>query len=221
MTHRQLSPRAIVPLALLATMIGCGKTATTTGPTAAVAIASVTPSAISPSSAPQLITIGGSGFETGLTVSITAPGGAVTILNNQAVSSAQATSFNLLATFATSGTYSIVVQNPDGSASAAFQVVVGAGGSTVPVITSVSPSSATSGSVAEPVTISGQNFSGLQSVRVVAPDGTTSLYSGGQISETGGTTIQLNIVFSEKGQYTFYVLDPSGTLSNSVLVNVQ
>src|SRR6185295_2714361 len=79
-------------------------------------------SSVSPfsSSNDQSIQVFGSGFSQGLTVSAFFPGGGGALLSGTQIQDVSPTSFTLLITFGSSGTWSIRVNNPNGSQSNTF-----------------------------------------------------------------------------------------------------
>ena len=86
-----------------------------------VQIGNPTVSGLSPSSptigGPQLISISGSNFETGLTVTLIAPDELSSILSGQVIQNVTSSGFQMLIPFPIPGQYSLQVQNPDGGIS--------------------------------------------------------------------------------------------------------
>lgn len=109
--------------------------------------------------------------------------------------------------------------NPSGAPSAPFQLQVGNGSSTPekPAIATITPTSTTKGTQAQPVTITGTHFDASSSLQVTAPDGSAAQVSGFVV--TSSTSIQCAVVFNETGTYSVTVVT-SGGLSNSVQVSV-
>ncbi|MGA3018762.1 MAG: IPT/TIG domain-containing protein, partial [Bryobacteraceae bacterium] len=97
----------------------------------------VTITSISPATpaegANQVVTVKGTGFETGLTVIMGLPGSGSTTISGSQIQTVTATSFQMTVTFSTTGTYTIRISNPDGGGSGIFEFTVGAP-STGPVI---------------------------------------------------------------------------------------
>jgi uncharacterized protein (TIGR03437 family) len=87
----------------------------------------------------QLVTVNGSGFQSGLTVALYAAGSnAPTIISGSQIQSVTSASFQMTATFPATGSYYIVVTNPGGAESKnlSFTVVPPGAGNT-PTVTSV------------------------------------------------------------------------------------
>lgn len=87
---------------------------------ASPSISSISPSTPTASGSNQNITISGSSFQSGLTVFISFPGGGGTTLSGSQIQSVTSTSFVMVATLSTTGTWSIRVNNPDGGQSNTF-----------------------------------------------------------------------------------------------------
>ena len=89
-----------------------------------VVITSISP-ATPASGAPQVVTVTGTGFESGLTVTMGLPGSGSTTISGSQIQSVTATSFQMTVTFGATGTYTIRVSNPDGGQSGIFEFAVG------------------------------------------------------------------------------------------------
>jgi uncharacterized protein (TIGR03437 family) len=73
----------------------------------------------------QVVTVNGSGFVSGLTVSMNLPGSGSTTISGSQIQSVTASSFQMTATFGKTGTYSIQVTIPSGTQSNTFAFDVG------------------------------------------------------------------------------------------------
>ena len=89
-----------------------------------VVITSISP-ATPASGAPQVVTVTGTGFESGLTVTMGLPGSGSTTISGSQIQSVTATSVQMTVTFGATGTYTIRVSNPDGGQSGIFEFAVG------------------------------------------------------------------------------------------------
>ncbi len=89
----------------------------------------VTITSISPAKpaegANQVVTVNGTGFESGLTVIMGLPGSGSSTISGSQIQSVTSTSFQMTVTFSTTGTYTLVVNNPDGGGSSVFEFTVG------------------------------------------------------------------------------------------------
>src|SRR5205823_4949858 len=83
-------------------------------------ISSISPSSPTVSGSDQNVSVFGSSFQSGLTVSITFPGGGGTTLSGAQIQSVSSGSFVMIATLGATGTWSIRVNNPDGGQSNTF-----------------------------------------------------------------------------------------------------
>ncbi len=89
-----------------------------------VVITSISP-AKPASGANQVVTVTGTGFENGLTVTMGLPGSGSTTISGSQIQSVTATSFQMTVTFGATGTYTLRVSNPDGGQSTIFEFIVG------------------------------------------------------------------------------------------------
>jgi uncharacterized protein YfiM (DUF2279 family) len=88
---------------------------------AAPVVTGLTPAAPTHSATAQLVHVAGTGFQTGQTVTVTAPNGTATTLSAaSAVQSVTSASFALSVTLSQAGTYTMRVTNTLGSTSAPF-----------------------------------------------------------------------------------------------------
>ena len=99
------------------------------GPTLIVAAPPVEITSISPATPAvgtnQVVTVTGTGFVSGLTVSMNLPGAGSTTISGSQIQSVTATTFQMTATFGKTGTYSIQVTIPAGTQSNTFAFDVG------------------------------------------------------------------------------------------------
>jgi len=84
----------------------------------APAITSVAPQ--NPAIGNQVLTVTGSGFEPGLTVTLGLPGGGFSTISGVQIGSVTAGSFQVAVTLAAAGAYTLQVNNPDGGKSSPF-----------------------------------------------------------------------------------------------------
>jgi hypothetical protein len=80
----------------------------------------------------------GTNFMSGLSVQLTAPGGAVTTLGSSVINVGSSTAFSMTATLATPGAYSLKVVNPSGQLSDPWIFTVAAATVPPPAVTGVS-----------------------------------------------------------------------------------
>ena len=105
-------------------MIPIGSSAPSTGPT----IVSIQPDSTSAGPAPQMISIVGIGFQTGLAVALTSPGGETQSFTGSQLQNVSSSTFQISAALTTAGTWTVRVTNPGGlSASGSINVVAQAG----------------------------------------------------------------------------------------------
>jgi hypothetical protein len=111
-------------IALGALQMGCGSSPTSpTSPSTAVMIKGV--SKLITSANPQTITVNGTGFKSGLVLTISGVSTEITnILSGAQITNVTSTSFQATTVFASAGMYDFQVTNPDGAASGAFELVL-------------------------------------------------------------------------------------------------
>ena len=181
-----------------------------TGPT----IGSLTPNPMTASTAAQTLTITGSGFLSGATVTggYTGYSGALTVTSLSATQ-IKAT----IATAITARTWSITVANPTGPASSAASLSVTAPPAP-PVVGSLSPNPMTGSTANQIVTINGSGFVSGTGLRVVVgyAGGSPTTLSGGQIAFVGSTQILALInVGTMARTWTVQVVNPNGLASGN------
>src|SRR5262249_25737220 len=115
-------------------------------------ITSISPATPTANGSNQTVTVDGSQFQSGLTVSVTFPGGSSTLSGTQ-IQNVTASSFQMIILVGTTGSYTIRVNNPDGGTSNVFSFSVAG-----PSISSVSPNPVTGSNTAQPFTINGSGF---------------------------------------------------------------
>src|SRR5262249_4687943 len=178
-------------------------------------------SSISPSSPPvsagnQTVTVNGSGFQTGLTVSATFPGGS-SILSGAQIQSVMPTSFQMIVTLAQAGLYTIRVNNPGGSVSNTLSFTAA---SSSPSVSSINPATPGVNGSNQTVTVNGSQFQNGLTVSVTFPGGGGSILSGSQIQNVTSTSFQMVILLGLTGSYTIRVNNPDGGTSNVFSFNV-
>ncbi|MBV9759775.1 MAG: Ig-like domain-containing protein, partial [Acidobacteriaceae bacterium] len=176
-------------------------------------ITAVSPSNVSTGSNNQTITVTGAGFQSGLTVPISYPGGSG-VLSGSQIQSVTSTSFQVLVTFNNPGTYTISVTNPNGSTSNTAQITATSRG---PTISQVSPSSVSTGSGNQTITVTGSNFQSGLTVPISYPGG-SGVLSGSQIQSVTSTSFQVLITFNNPGTYTISAKNPDGSTSNTAQI---
>jgi hypothetical protein len=90
----------------------------------APSVTSILPAAPTLSVSSQTLTVNGTGFQSGLTVTAFPPGGGSLALSGSQIQSVTSASFNLTITLNSAGTWGIRVNNPDSQQSATFNFTV-------------------------------------------------------------------------------------------------
>ena len=194
---------------------------TVSGSTApAPAISSISPSSPTASTSNQTITVYGSNFQSGLTVTAYFPGGGSTTLSGTQIQNVTSSSFQLIITFANSGSWGIRVTNPDTQQSGTFSFTVSGSTAPAPAISSISPSSPTASTSNQTITVYGSNFQSGLTVTAYFPGGGSTTLSGTQIQNVTSSSFQLIITFANSGSWGIRVTNPdtqqSGTFSFTV-----
>ena len=181
---------------------------------AAPTVTSVSPSPVSGSTSAQTLTINGSNFVTGATVTYhdpqgnSYPGHATTFVSASQLTDAAFNDAN------DGGTWTVTVVNPGSVSSAAFNFTVSASGTT-PTITSVSPSPVPGSTSAQTLTINGSNFVTGATVTYHDPQGNsypghaTTFVSASQLKDTAFNDA------NDGGTWTVTVVNPSGGSSTA------
>ena len=187
-----------------------------------VSAASPSVSSVSPNPAPgstsaQTLTINGSNFVSGATVTYHDPqGNSYPGHSTTFVSSSQLTdsSFN---DANDGGTWTVTVVNPSGSSSSAYSFSVSAAS---PSVSSVSPNPASGSTSAQTLTINGSNFVSGATVTYHDPQGnsypghSTTFVSSGQLSDSSFNDA------NDGGTWTVTVVNPSGSSSSAYSFSV-
>ncbi len=189
---------------------------TTQAPT--VSIGSISPSSPTRSGSDQNVIVSGSGFQSGLTVTVFVPGGGTATLSGSQIQSVTASSFAMVVTLNVAGTYGIRVNNPDGSQSNTFNFTTQ---DPTVSISSVSPSSPTRSDSNQNVQVFGSNFQSGLTVTVLIPGGGTATLSGSQIQSVTSGAFTMVVTLNVAGQYGIRVNNPGGGQSNTFNFNVQ
>lgn len=189
-------------------------------PVSSPQINSITPFAPTRRDSDQNVSVIGSGFQQGLTVTVFIPGGASVTLSGTQIQSVNSSSFTMIVTLNVAGTYGIRVNNPDSGKSNTFNFNVQNPIST-PQITAISPTSPTRNDSDQNVMVSGGGFQSNLTVTVFIPGGGTSELSGTQIQTVAATSFTMIIKLNVVGQYGIRVNNPDGGQSNIFNFNVR
>ncbi|MGH9840903.1 MAG: hypothetical protein ACREEM_19180, partial [Blastocatellia bacterium] len=178
-------------------------------------ISSISPASPTATVGNQNVQVNGSNFQAGLTVTVFFPGGGTGTLSGAQILNVSAASFTMVINFnGNPGSYSIRVNNPNGSQSSVFnftaqQQVVN------PTISSISPASPTATVGNQNVQVNGGNFQAGLTVTVFFPGGGTGTLSGAQILNVSATSFTMVINFNgNPGSYGIRVNNPNGGQSS-------
>ncbi len=175
-------------------------------------INSISPSSPTASGSNQTVTVFGSQFQSGLTVTVGFPGGGGTTLSGTQIQAVTATSFQMIATLGGAGGYSIKVNNPDGGQSNTLGFTVNGA---APTISSISPTNPTHSGSNQTVTVSGSNFQSGLTVSVTFPGGGGTTLSGTQIQSVSFSSFQMIIAFGSVGTWSIKANNPGGQSSSN------
>ncbi len=193
------------------------------GPQTAIAasITSVSPAALTAGSAHQTITVTGTNFAAGLTVSLAPAGGSAITVSGTDIANVTATAFQASVVVAAAGAYSLQVTNPGASASNAVSLpVMPAAAKVSPAITSITPASIIASPTPQLITLHGTNFVPGLTLGYALGSGSTSVVSGGQIANVTPTSFDVTLTIFPGGTYTFSVTNPDASVSNRVTTTV-
>jgi hypothetical protein len=183
-------------------------------------ITSYLPGTPRPSLATQTLSIQGSGFAEGLSLSVTAPDGSNTVISGAAIQAVTTTSFLALVNLPVAGDYTLRVINPDGTVSAGFPLVCSSTWSQ-PVVTLVQLATLLSSDEPQTVTMRGLDL---------RPGFTVELYRAETLMETIAASAitrdetgdwHYPAVFLTPGRYSVRVINPDGASSVNYDFEVQ
>ena len=179
----------------------------------APAIGALSPNPMTGSNNGQVLTITGTGFQSGLTLQI----GSTTMTSSQLMS-VTATGIQVdIIVGLTTHAFAVSVKNPDGQVSGSVNFQVNA--PPAPSITSLSPSQLTGSNTAQTLTINGANFQSGAGLTVLA--GTTN-YTGSQVTFVSASQIKVSVVTGVGAKtLNVRVTNPSGMASNTVALTVK
>jgi pimeloyl-ACP methyl ester carboxylesterase len=184
---------------------------------AAPTISSISPPSPCVRNVDQSVTVNGSNFANGLTVSVTFPNGGTATLSGSQIQNVTATSFTMIITLADPGSYTIRVVNPSGAQSGSFNFSP----QSCLSISGINPSSPTQSNVNQDITVNGSGFAANLTVIVTLPDSSTVTLSGTQILNVTSTSFTMRATLNAAGQWKIKVLNPNGDLSNIYSFHVQ
>jgi hypothetical protein len=187
-------------------------------------ITGVAPASTGPSPTPQVLTVSGEGFMAGLSLTVTTPGGGSRLFKDADIQSRSDSSFQISVALPVTGTYSLVVTNPDGGMSAPFALSVAAArlatAEAPPIIDAVTPSKTTARPDAQALRVDGRRFVPGLTVYVTDPTGQVVNVSGNDVADMTPSGFRVSVVLGMEGQYTLNVKNPDGELSNACSVTV-
>jgi hypothetical protein len=208
--------KSVLALAALLAAVACGANESPTEPlTGGPRITGVTPSTPIQSDTPQLLSIRGDLFLTGMSLVVNGPDNSTTIYGNSDIEGLQQTSFQVRVLLARVGPYTLTPRSPTGTLSHGFQIQVlsdGAG----PAISSLTPPALSRSTLGQSVAAQGTNFAPGLTVTIIEPDGATATIGGGNVTVSSSTVFQIFYVFSKVGTYTLRATNPDGASTNTV-----
>ena len=180
----------------------------------APSVSGISPPSPAATAGNQNVSVSGSNFQSGLTVTVGFPSGGSSTLSGSQIQGVSANSFTMVINFNNNpGTYTIRVNNPDGAQSNVYSFSVGAGVSTPQISGVQSGLQATAGN--QNVSVSGSQFQSGLTVTVGFPSGGNSTLSGSQIQGVSANSFTMVINFNNNpGTYTIRVNNPDGGQSN-------
>ncbi len=210
-------------LSSLLALGGCSKSATspTSGsPSGTPAILSTSPSQPSLSEVPQLVTVQGHDFETGMVGTLSRPDGLVLSLVANDFKQLNASSFQLSLTLDVSGDYHLQVRNVSGQTSSPFAISVRPAAQGSLTLTGVSPDSTFVSNQQQGINVFGTNFDSTLEAILTGPDSLQSFYNSSAMAGLNSTSFALNVILNKVGTYSLVVRNGSNSVSNSWLIDV-
>jgi hypothetical protein len=222
LVRTQLVVAALV-FAAIGTACGSNQSTSPTSPSGVTPrVTSVTPAQILQSDAPQSITVNGLNFITGLQATLTDPAGNTRSFAGGDIQAIQTNSFQITATFAVAGSYTLQVKESTGTVSDPFAFAVQSlAGSTTPQISSINPGSTLHNGNPQFLTINGAQFAPSLTVTLIDPTGQPTQLIGAIVGIVTPTQFQVLVTLTRVGTYSLFVTNPSGEISNTVSLPVQ
>jgi hypothetical protein len=211
-------------LLLLLVLGGCARSSTSPSsgsPSGTPDILGTSPSQPSLSDAPQVITVFGHDFETGLVGTWSRPDGLVLSFVASDFKTLSATSFQLSVTLNLVGEYRLQVKNLSGLTSSSFTVSVLPAAQGSLTLISVSPTTAVASSQQQALLVSGTNFDSTLEAILTAPDSSPSFYYSTAMAGLSSSSFGLNVVLDKVGTYSLVVRNGSNSVSNSLTIDVR
>lgn len=177
------------------------------------AVSSINPSSPISGNVDQNVTVSGTNFQAGLTVTVTFPNGGTGTLSGTQIQNVTSTSFIMRITLGTSGNWSMRVNNSDGGQSNPFGFKV-LSNVQAPTIFSINPSIPVVRSTDQDVFVSGNNFQQNLVVDITFPSGGGTTLSGTQIQNVTSTSFIMRATLSGAGDWTIKVRNPDGGQSS-------
>jgi len=186
-------------------------------------ISSVIPAAPAQSAVAQILSLAGIGFQAGQVLRVTAPSGAVTVVEGTDIQAIAPTSFQASVMLSEAGRYALAVRQANGDVSASFSVDVREAVAIDAIITGVSPAMVSVGATLVTVSLAGSNFDPSMIVQVVDPDSLLIEWDAEHRPSETTALIQFSMVFSKIGDYRISLWSPLllGPVSNTVIVRVR
>jgi len=174
-------------------------------------VTSISPSTPQRSVTDQIVRVNGSNFASGLTVTVTFPGGGTGTLSGSQIQNRTSTRFDMLITLNATGQWCIRVNNPNGEFSNTFCFNVVA--AQTPTINSINPSSPFASNSDQNVGVSGNNFQNGMTVTIFFPGGGSGTLSGTQLQNVTPTSFTMVVTLNLSGIYGIRINNPSGLTS--------
>jgi hypothetical protein len=178
----------------------------------------ISPAPLVQSDFAQNVGVAGSGFLSGLTLTVTDPTGAIDEVSGSRIGSVTTVNFAASVNLPRAGTYSAYVTNPGGVRSTTIQFSVIQANQTAPSISAVSPNPVPVSQTPVLVTITGERFDNTDVVHVVDPSGLATDYGATQVVVASSTLLQLSLVFNQRGTYQVSVSNGQGGTSGVIMI---
>lgn len=218
---RTLGFLALTSLLALGGCSGSTTSPSSGSPSGTPAITGTSPSQPSQSDVPQILSVFGHDFETGLVGAWSRPDGSSLALVAGDFRSLSPTSFQVSVTFNVVGDYQLQVKNVSGLTSSPFSVSVRPAAQGTLTLTSVSPSFAVASQFSVTLNVSGANFDSTLQATLTAPDGSPNFFNSAQMAGLTSTSFALNVVLDKVGTYSLVVENGSNSRSNAVTIDVR
>jgi hypothetical protein len=211
-----MTPRIVLAAVVALAAAGLGARVLALTPEPPV-ISGLSPAIPEPKATVQVLTIAGTGFETGISIEVTDPAGQKQAYSGDQVARPSRTELHASVILPVEGDYSLTATNPDGGTSDPFPLTVKADPKPEPpVITQIRPPDPRPSPEQQTLTVEGRRFeTGLRAI-VTDPAGVE--VTDVNVRNVTPESFELVLRLAMPGDYLVVVSNPAGGVSNTYVL---